>query len=123
MSLGINQCNFGGYIGKDPEVTTTDSGITRAAFSIAVTEKWKDKSGTPKEHTEWIAVQAWRKQAELIGEYFKKGDPIFITGKYKTREYEKDGRTQRFRFIEMERFYFLPKSKPADVVDDDQIPF
>ena len=123
MSLGINQCNFAGYIGKDPEVTTTDSGITRAAFSIAVTESWKDKSsGEKKEHTEWIAVQAWRKQAELIGEYFKKGDPIFITGKYKTREYEKDGKTQRFRFIEMERFYFLPKSKPTDVVDD-EIPF
>ena len=93
MGLGINCCHFAGYIGRDPEVTTTDSGVSRATFSLAVTETWRDKSGEKQEHTEWLNVQAWRKQAELIGQHFHKGDPIFIVGKYRTREYDKDGQT------------------------------
>lgn len=126
MSLGINQCNFGGYLGKDPELTTTDAGINRVSFSMAVTETWKDKSGEKQEHTEWLSVQAWRKQAELIAQYFSKGDPIFITGKYRTREYEdKNGQTQRHRYIELERFHFLPSTKPSPEqgVRNDDIPF
>ena len=131
MSLGINSCQFAGNLGADPKLTTTESGIIRVTFSLAVTETWKDKSGQKQEHTEWLNVQAWRKQAEVLGAHLKKGDPIFIVGKYRTREYEKDGQTQRFRFIDLKEFHFLPNPKKQQVdasttgreVADDDIPF
>ena len=123
MSLGINIVIMAGYLGKDPEITDVN-GTTKARFTIAITESWRDKNGGKQERTEWVACEAWRKTAEMIGQYLHKGDPIHVRGRYRTREFDgDDGKKQRYRYIEVDHFDFLPKSKPADVVDDDQIPF
>lgn len=88
----LNQAQIIGHLGKDPEVRFMPSGNAVANFSIATTEKWKDKSGEAKEQTEWHRVTVFDKLAEIVGEYLKKGSLVYICGKIKTRKYtDKDG--------------------------------
>lgn len=89
----LNQAQIIGHLGKDPEVRYLPSGEAVANFSIATTEKWKDKnSGEQREETEWHRVSVFGRLAEIVGEYLKKGSLVFIQGKIKTRKYtDKDG--------------------------------
>lgn len=92
MANDLNQCNFIGRLGRDPEIRYMPSGDAVASFSIAVGSSWKDKnSGEKKEQTEWVSITAFGKLAEIIGQYVKKGSKVFITGRMKTDKYEKDG--------------------------------
>jgi single-strand DNA-binding protein len=81
-----------GRVGGDPEVRELQQ-TKVASFSLAVSEKWTDKSGEKKESTEWVSCVAWDKKADLISQYVHKGDQLYIEGKLKTDKYEKDGQT------------------------------
>lgn len=86
----LNQCNFIGNIGRDPDLRYTASGKAVANFSIAVTEKYNGE-----DQTEWVNVVAWNKLAEVCGKYLHKGSPVYISGKMQTRKWEdKDGNTK-----------------------------
>lgn len=89
----LNQAQIIGHLGKDPEMRYMSNGNAVASFSIATTEKWKDKNtGEAKEQTEWHRISAFDKLAEIIGQYVKKGSLIYVCGKIKTRKYtDKDG--------------------------------
>lgn len=89
----INQCNFIGRTGKDPEVKYTQGGTAVANFSIACSDSWKDKEGNKQEKTEWVNCTAWGKLAEIIGQYVTKGMLLFVSGKMETQKWEKDGVT------------------------------
>lgn len=94
MANDVNQCNFTGRLGKDPESKTLNNGNMIAKFSIACGEQWKDKTtGEKNEKTEWINCVAFGKLAEIITEYVKKGQQIYISGKMQTDKYDKDGQT------------------------------
>ena len=67
-----------GYLGRDPEVKYSQQGTAIAQFSVATTERWKDKDGELQEHTEWFAVKAFNRLAEIAGETFTKA-PAFIS--------------------------------------------
>lgn len=88
---GVNKVILVGYVGQDPQIKFLDGGNSVANFSIATSEKWKDKSGEAKERTEWHRIVAWGKLAEIVGKYVSKGKQVFIEGKLQTREWEKDG--------------------------------
>jgi single-strand DNA-binding protein len=91
----LNQCNFIGRLGNDPELKFLPTGDAVVNISIAVSEKWKDKQGQKQEKTEWIRCTAFKRQAEVIGEYLKKGSLVHITGKFTTRKWDnKEGVTQ-----------------------------
>lgn len=75
-----------GNLGRDPEVRYTNDGTPVANFSVAVSEKYKDQ-----QITEWLNCVAFRRLAEIAGEYLHKGSKVFIEGKLKTNEWEKDG--------------------------------
>ena len=86
----INQCNFIGRLGRDPEIRYTQSGKAVASFSIACSEK---RGG--EETTEWVNVVAWEKLAEICGQYLVKGSLVFISGRMQTRKWQdKDGGTR-----------------------------
>lgn len=86
----VNKVILVGHLGRDPEVRYVgDEAVCN--FSIATTEKWKSKSGEPMEATEWHRISAWGRQAEIVGEYLRKGSLVYIEGKLQTRKYEKDG--------------------------------
>ncbi len=91
MSRSLNKVQLIGNLGKDPELKYTPSGVAVATFSIATSESWKDQDGNQQEKTEWHNIVAWRKLAEICGEYLKKGKKVYIEGKLQTRNYEKDG--------------------------------
>jgi single-strand DNA-binding protein len=82
----VNKAILVGRVGKDPEVQTSTSGKTVAKFSLATTEKYKDK-----ETTEWHNIVLWNKLAEIAGKYVNKGSLLYIEGKITTNSWEKDG--------------------------------
>lgn len=89
---GVNKVILIGNIGQDPEIRNTPSGVTVASLSLATSESWKGQDGEKQERTEWHRLVAYRKLAEIIGEYVKKGAKLYIEGKLQTRKWQdKDG--------------------------------
>lgn len=89
----VNKVIILGRLGKDPETKYMTNGEAVTNFSIATSENWKDKSGAKQERVEWHNITAYRKLAEIIAEYVKKGSLIYIEGKLQTRKWQdKDGK-------------------------------
>ena len=87
----VNKVILVGNLGKDPEVKTVGE-TQRCGFSLATSEKWKDKSGEQQERTEWHNVVAWGRLAEIAGKYLEKGRSVYIDGRIQTRKYtDKEG--------------------------------
>ena len=94
---GVNKVIIIGNLGRDPEVKYTPNGVAVANFSIATSEEWKDKNtGEKQEKTEWHRIQAWRRLAEICGEYLKKGSQVYIEGSLKTRSWDDDNGNKRY---------------------------
>jgi single-strand DNA-binding protein len=92
----INKVILLGNVGKDPEVKYLDNGTAVARITLATSESYKDKSGERKTVTEWHNVVAWRKTAEIVEKWVKKGSELMIEGKLQTRKWsDKDG-NQRY---------------------------
>lgn len=89
----LNQVQIIGFLGRDPDVRHLANGDAVCNFSIATTEKWKDKvTGEAKEATEWHRISTFGKLAEICSQYLKKGSLAFVQGKIQTRKYtDKDG--------------------------------
>lgn len=87
MSNDLNQCQFIGRLGNDPDVRYTTSGKAVASFSIAVGSQWKGKEGEKQEATEWVNITAFDNLGEICGQYLKKGSQVFIGGRMKTEKY------------------------------------
>ena len=90
----INKVIIIGNLGGDPEIRYTTNGNAVCNFSVATTEKWRGQDGQMQEQTEWHRVTAWGKLAEICNQYLSKGSRVYIEGKLKTRQYEKDGITR-----------------------------
>ena len=110
----VNKVILVGNLGKDPEVRFMPNGDAVCNFSIATTENWKDKDGKKQSKTEWHSVVAYRKLAEIIGEYVKSGNGIYIEGKLQTRKWEKDGVTRYTTEIIADTMQMLGASAHAD---------
>jgi single-strand DNA-binding protein len=89
----LNKVMIIGNLGRDPEVRYTPDGAAIANISLATTSGWKDKNtGERKEETEWHRVVFYNKLAEIVGQYAKKGRPLYVEGRLKTRKWtDKDG--------------------------------
>ena len=83
----VNKVILLGRLGQDPELKYIPSGAAVTNFSIATDIAWKDQEGNQKELTEWHRVVAWRKLAEIAGEYLKKGNQVYIEGRLQTRKW------------------------------------
>jgi len=95
-SRSVNKVMLVGNLGKDPEVRYTGSGTAVATFSVATNESWKDAEGNPQERTEWHNIVAWRKLAEICGQYLKKGSKIFLEGRLQYRTYDDKNGVKRY---------------------------
>ena len=92
MARGINKVILVGNLGADPETRYTPSGTAITTIRIATSESWKDKqTGEQQERTEWHRVKFFGRLAEIAGEYLKKGGQVYVEGRLRTEEYEKDG--------------------------------
>jgi single-strand DNA-binding protein len=88
----VNKVILVGNLGADPETRYMPSGDAITNIRIATTDRWKDKaSGEMKEATEWHRIAFFGRLAEVAGQYLKKGSQVYVEGRLKTREWEKDG--------------------------------
>jgi single-strand DNA-binding protein len=89
---GVNKVILLGNLGQDPDVTTLQSGMKVAKFSVATSESYTDKQGQKVDNTEWHRVEMWDKLADISERYLKKGSTVYVEGKIKTEKYtDKDG--------------------------------
>jgi single-strand DNA-binding protein len=116
--VGVNKVILIGNLGAKPELKYTASGVPMCKFSVATTERWgKDESGERKEHTEWHNITAWRKLAEICGQYLDKGTKVYIEGSIRTRKFTgNDGQTKYFTDIQADQMVILtPKGTRESV--------
>ncbi len=107
--MSVNKAILIGRLGRDPEVRYLPSGQAMAKFSVATSESYTDRNQTKQERTDWHNIVVWGKQAELCGQYLKKGREVYIEGRISTRSYEaKDGSGKRYTTdIVAQRVQFL----------------
>jgi len=92
MRKGVNKVILLGNVGTHPELKYTAGGGAVVNIGIATSESWKDKqTGENQERTEWHRVTFFNRLAEIVGDYVKKGDMVYIEGSLRTRKWEKDG--------------------------------
>lgn len=108
----LNKVLLYGNLTRDPEMRALPSGQQVASFSIATNRTYKNKEGQKQEAVEYHNVVAFGRQAEVIGQYLKKGRPVFVEGRIQTRSWEKDGNKQYRTEVVIENFQFGP-SAPA----------
>ena len=92
----INKVILIGNLGADPEIRYTQNGAPVATFRIATTERWKGQDGQMQEQTEWHQIVAWRRLAEICGEYLSKGSRVYIEGKLQTRKWQDQNGNDRY---------------------------
>ena len=98
MAGSVNKVILVGNLGRDPEVRTMQSGDKVANFSVATSERWKDRnSGEMQERTEWHRVVIFGRTAEIAEQYLRKGSKVFIEGQLQTRKWE-DNQTGQERY-------------------------
>jgi single-strand DNA-binding protein len=141
----FNKIILVGYLGRDPELRYTPDGTPVCDFSVATTERRKDKAGELQDITTWFRVTVWRRQAELAGQYLAKGRQVYIEGRLTQREYQdRDGNTRYSLEVTATDVHFMGSrgdevslqrdeqpvrgrqqeaAAPAPAVTDDDIPF
>lgn len=111
----LNKAMIIGRLGADPELRHTADGTPVATFNVATTEVRKDRNGNKQEKTEWHRIVAWRRLAEISGEYLKKGRLVFVEGKIQSREYEgRDGVKRKTFEIIADNMKMLGSAMPGE---------
>ena len=104
----VNKVILIGNLGRDPEVRYMPSGDAMCNLNMATTDTWRDKAGEKQEKTEWHRVVMFGKQAEVAGEYLKKGSPVYIEGRLQTRKWtDKEGQDRYTTEIVADRMQML----------------
>ena len=135
----VNKVILVGNLGRDPELRYTTSGTAVANFTMATSERWTDPSGDKKERTEWHRIVVWGKQAEICGEYLRKGRQVYIEGSLQTREWtDREGNKRYTTEVRAQRVQMLGRpddrasvqagggaqaAEPGGEFNDDDIPF
>ena len=112
MKNGINKVTLVGHVGENPKVNETKENGLVVHVSLATNESYKDKDGKEQKKTEWHRIVAWDKRAEIIRDYVKKGDPLYVEGKLKTHSYDDKAGIKRYSTeVFCDNFLFLsPKN-------------
>ncbi|MEX4085737.1 single-stranded DNA-binding protein [Haemophilus influenzae] len=94
---GINKVIIVGHLGNDPEIRTMPNGDAVANISVATSESWNDRNtGERREVTEWHRIVFYRRQAEICGEYLRKGSQVYVEGRLKTRKWQDQNGQDRY---------------------------
>jgi len=130
----VNKVIIVGNLGSDPESKSAgDTPLTTA--SIATSETWKNKEGEAQERTEWHRIVAWRKAAEILATYGKKGDKIYVEGSLQTKSWGDEGDKRYSTEVVVRDLTFLgggkresgenaaPREMPESPAEGDDLPF
>ena len=105
--MSVNRVIIVGRIGDEPDLKYLDNQNAMCKLSIATNYKYNNKEGQDVEETEWHNVTLFGRQAEVASEYLHKGREVYIEGRLKTSQYEKEGQTKYFTQVIGENFKFL----------------
>ena len=94
--MSLNKVLLIGNVGKDPEIRHLESGASVASFTLATSERYRDRGGELRENTEWHNIVAWRQLADLAANYIKKGTQIFVEGTIRTRSWDDQTGAKRY---------------------------
>ena len=132
----LNKVFLMGNLTRDPELRVTPSGTTIVSFGIATSRTWSGQDGEKKEEVCYVDIKAFGRRAEVISEYFSKGNPIFIEGRLQFQQWEtKDGQKRNALRVVAEDFQFLggktkkdegpsfPEGAAPNDVNEEEIPF
>ena len=110
----VNKVILVGNLGRDPETRYTTSGDAVTNIRVATTDTWKDKNGEKQERTEWHTVVFFGRQAEIAGEYLKKGRQVYVEGRLQTRKWQdKEGQDRYTTEIVADRMQMLGSRQGA----------
>ncbi len=132
----LNKVFLMGNLTRDPELRYTPSGTAIASFGIAINRTWSGLDGEKKEEVCYVDINMFGRRAEVINEYFSKGNPIFIEGRLQFQQWEtKDGQKRNALRVVAEDFQFLggktkkdegpsfPEGAAPNDVNEEEIPF
>ena len=96
--MSLNKAMLIGNVGRDPEVRYLDgnNGAKVATFTVATTERYKDRNGETRENTEWHNIVAWRNTADVVERYVRKGTQVYIEGRIRTRSWDDQSGNKRY---------------------------
>lgn len=97
MSRGYQRVIVTGHLGAVPEVKAPQSGGLIAEFRMAVTDRWQSRAGEWDEHTEWLAIKAFGRTAEIAQQYLSKGSLVSVEGKIRTEKWQAADGSDRYR--------------------------
>jgi len=118
MSQGLNQVTLIGYLGRDPETNYTGEGVPVTKFSLAVTERWKDREGAQREHVEWFSIVSFNGTGAVCGQYLSKGRRVYIQGRQRTRTYtNREGEEKKVTEVIALNVIFLDSPKQSDAAE------
>ena len=113
--MSVNKAIIIGFVGKQPETRMMQEGNAVTNFSIATTEKYKDKTGAPKEQVEWHKISCFGKLSEIASAYVKKGSLVYIEGKITTRSWKDANGIQKYSTeIKAEKIELLNRVNAED---------
>jgi single-strand DNA-binding protein len=98
MAKSVNKVFLLGNVGKDPEIRSTPGGVMVATFGLATSDRYQDPQGNWQDRTEWHNLKAFKRNAEVVRDYVKKGSKLFIEGKITTNSWDdKESGQKRYR--------------------------
>ena len=98
MAKSVNKVFLLGNVGKDPEIRSTPSGVMVATFGLATSDRYQDAQGNWQDRTEWHNLKAFKRNAEVVRDYVKKGSKLFVEGKITTNSWDdKESGQKRYR--------------------------
>ncbi len=112
--MGVNKVILLGNVGKDPEVKYLDNGTAYARVTLATNESYKNKAGEKVDSTEWHNLVFWRRLAEVVEKWVKKGDMLYVEGSIRSTMSEKDGQKRYFTDIVVRNMEMLGKKGGGD---------
>ncbi len=107
----LNKAIIIGNLTRDPEIKSLPSGIRVASFSVATNRVWKDKNGAKQESVDYHNVVVFGRQAEIVGQYLKKGGSVLVEGRMQTRSWDDASGVKKYRTeIIADRIQFGPRA-------------
>ena len=113
--MSLNKVMLIGNVGRDPEVRYLEGNVKVATFTLATSERFKDRSGELRENTEWHNIVAWRANADVAERFIHKGTQIYVEGRLRTRSYQDQSGVKKYTTeIQADTIQLLGRRPDAD---------
>ncbi len=112
MARSLNKVMLIGNVGSEPEIRMTPSGSKVAKFSLATNRAWKDAAGNQQEKTDWHRLTFWAKLADVVEQWVKKGDRLYVEGRIEYSQTEHEGTTRHWTDVIVQELVMLGFSSP-----------